>query len=64
MDMIHYYSTLHDIDLTIDDNRSIVVINTFGDRYTGRLEENGKVIAKSAIGLSYIMSAMEEYRNN
>lgn len=40
----------------------IKVINTFGDEYFGKIDENGKVVTKQRFGLGYILPIMNEYR--
>ncbi|MCJ2381786.1 hypothetical protein MUN53_14430 [Parabacteroides sp. AGMB00274] len=40
----------------------IKVINTFGDEYFGKLDDNGKVITKQRFGLGYILPVLNEYR--
>ena len=47
--------------LTINGNE-IKVTNKFGDTYTGRLDENGKINTKSRLGFGYLVRAMQEYR--
>lgn len=40
----------------------IKVINTFGDEYFGKLDDNGKVVTKQRFGLGYILPVLNEYR--
>ena len=58
---IQKFTTSRQSELTIYENGQITVTNKFGKTYKGRLE-NGKVVAKSAIGLSYLADAYNEYQ--
>ncbi len=58
---ITFKSKIFSDTLTISGNE-IKVINKFGDTYTGRLDSNGKVVAKSRLGLGYLTRAIQEYR--
>lgn len=49
-------------DKLIINGNEITVTNKFGDTYKGSLDENGKVITKSRLGLGYLVRAMQEYR--
>lgn len=48
-------------DLLIISENKLSVTNKFGDTYTGYLDENGRVVAKSAKGLGYILRAYNEF---
>lgn len=49
-------------DVLVINGNIITVVNSFGDTYTGRLDENGKVVTKSRLGLGYLIRVMREYR--
>nr|DAK56578.1 MAG TPA: hypothetical protein [Caudoviricetes sp.] len=48
-------------DLLIISENKLSVTNKFGDTYTGYLDENGRVVAKSAKGLGYLSRAYNEF---
>ena len=45
------------------DGNNVKVTNIFGDIYKGTFDENGKVIAKTVIGLGYITKALRELKD-
>ena len=47
----------------IINGNEITVINRFGGTFTGRLDENGKVIPISKLGLGSLILAMMDYRH-
>lgn len=61
METTVFQSRIYGDKFTIKGN-AIEVTNKFGDTYKGRLDENGKVITKSRLGLGYLVRAMQEYR--
>lgn len=61
MKTIEFQSKIYGDKLTITGNE-IKVANKFGDTYMGHLDENGKVVTKSRLGLGYLVRAMREYR--
>ena len=42
------------------DGNNVTVINKFGDKYTAVINENNKLVAKSAFALKYAMKARRE----
>lgn len=48
-------------DLLTISEKKLSVTNKFGDTYTGYLDEKGKPVAKSVIGLGYISRAYNEF---
>jgi len=44
------------------EGNNVKVTNKFGDTYKGTLDENGKAITKTAIGLGYITKALDELK--
>ena len=48
-------------DLLIISENKLSVTNKFDDTYTGYLDENGRVVAKSAKGLGYLSRAYNEF---
>ena len=48
-------------DILVINGTLLTVTNKFGDTYTGYLDENGRVVAKSAKGLGYLSRAFKEY---
>lgn len=62
MKMITFTSKIWSDKLIINGNE-IQVTNAFGDTYHGRLDENGKVVSKSRLGLGYLTRVMQEYRS-
>lgn len=61
MKMITFTSKIWSDKLTIN-GKEIQVTNVFGDTYHGRLDDNGKVVAKSRLGFGYLTRVMQEYR--
>ena len=49
-------------NLTIT-NSELVVTNKFGNTYKGWLNENGKVVTKSKMGLGYLVRAYREFND-
>lgn len=45
--------------VVVDEN-NVTVINKFGDKYTAVINENNKLVAKSAFALKYAMKARRE----
>ena len=56
------FTTKNHAVLTIEGN-TVTMRTIFGDRYVGKLDENGKLVCKSAISLACISRAMYEMRN-
>lgn len=47
-------------ELTVNGNK-LSLINKFGDRYEGYLDENGKVVTKQRFGLGYLIAAVNDF---
>ena len=45
--------------VVVDEN-NVTIINKFGDKYTAVINENNKLVAKSAFALKYAMKARRE----
>lgn len=61
MKAIEFQSKIYGDKLIITGDE-IRVTNVFGETYKGHLDENGKVVTKSRLGLGYLVRAMREYR--
>ena len=61
MEAIEFQSKIYSDKLIITGNE-IEVTNKFGETYKGHLDENGKVVTKSRLGLGYLVRVMQEYR--
>jgi NADH:ubiquinone oxidoreductase subunit E len=56
------FTSSHNDKLTINGNH-ITVVNSFGDSYTGVIE-NGNIVTKNRVGLQYLTRAYNEYTSS
>jgi len=57
------FTTSNKVQLTINGNQ-VSAVNVFGNRYSGTLNENGKLVCSGRLSLAVLMRAMDEYRKS
>ncbi|GEM_PF-5378405 len=55
------FTTSRGHQMTIENN-TVTVVDRFGDIYRCKIDEKGKLVARSSVALGVCMRAMDEYR--